>query len=114
MPRPISPVPRLLAALLVTASGAGRVASLWFRELDEAAVMSLLLGGIYLIIGIGLFGQSRFTLFVAAAVCSVVGFYLLGHLPALHWAQALAALADLVVVVCCALVLWDRRRQANA
>lgn len=114
MPRPISTFPRLLAAALVTSSGAGRIASLWFRELNEAAVMSLLLGGIYLIMGIGLFGQSRFTLFVAAAVCSVVGLYLLGNLPGLHGAQILAALADFIVVVCCAMVLWDRRRQTGA
>ena len=105
MPRPISTFPRLLAATLVTSTGAGRIASLWFRELDEAAVMSLLLGGIYLIMGIGLF--------VAAAVCSVIGLYLLGNLPTLHWAQILAALADFIVVVCCAMILWDRRRQAR-
>jgi len=113
MPRPISTFPRLLAAWLVTLSGAGRVASLWFRELDESAVMSLLVGAVYLIVGIGLFGQSRFTLFVAIAVCSVVGLSLLGDMPNLHSAQTLAALADLVVVVCCAMVLWDRQRQAQ-
>lgn len=109
----MSPLPRLLAATLVTASGAGRVASLWFRELDETAVMSLLVGAVYLVIGLGLFGQSRFALFVAIAVCSVVGLSLLGTLPHLHWSQTLAALADLVVVACCCMALWDRQRQAG-
>lgn len=107
-------LPRLLAAALVTTSGAGRVASLWFRELDETAVMSLLVGAVYLIIGIGLFGQSRFTLFVATAVCSTMGLSLLGRLSHLHWSQTLAALADVVVVVCCCMILWDRHRRAGA
>ncbi len=54
---------RMTAAALVVCSGAIRVASLWFRPLDGEAVLTLLIGAIYLIAGIGLFGQSRFALF---------------------------------------------------
>ena len=44
---------RVLAGLLITCSGLGRIASLWFRELNGDAVLALLVGAVYLIIGIG-------------------------------------------------------------
>lgn len=102
---------RLLAATLVTASGAGRITSLWFRDLDEAAVSALIAGSIYLIIGIGLFGQSRFALFVAIAMCATTAFFLLQRheLSQLQPAQQLAILADGLTVACCSAVLVLRR-----
>ena len=59
---------RFLAACLLTGSGVAHIAGLWFRELDERAVGAMLLGAVYLIIAIGLFGQSRFSLFLGALV----------------------------------------------
>lgn len=102
---------RLLAAIMVTASGAGRITSLWFRDLNEAAVAALLVGSVYLIIGIGLFGQSRFTLFVATAMCATTAFFLLQRhgLSQLQPAQQLAVAADGLTVICCGAVLLLRR-----
>mgnify|MGYP001825618739 CR=1 FL=1 len=37
---------RMVAATLVLCSGSARVASLWFRDLDQQAVIALLLGAI--------------------------------------------------------------------
>jgi len=59
---------RNLAAALITLSGAGQVAQLWFRELSGTAMAEAVLGIAYILVGIGLLGQSRFTLFVAIVV----------------------------------------------
>ncbi|MEH6588527.1 MAG: hypothetical protein V7720_18385 [Halioglobus sp.] len=104
---------RLLAASLVTLSGAGRVASLWFRELNEQAVAGLLLGAIYLIIGLGLFGQSRFTLFVAIAVCSLVALYTLRSIAVLEPLQQAGLATDLITIVFSATVLWHIRNRPS-
>ena len=63
---------RNLAALLVTLSGIGQVGMLWFRPLTGAVITDAVIGFTYIIIGIGLQGQSRFTLFVAIAVPATV------------------------------------------
>ena len=101
---------RMVAATLVTATGVAHVASLWFRELDAAAVLSIWVGGIYLIVGLGLFGQSRFTLFVASALCATSALRALadvGTLTGLQWA---GMTADLVAATCCGMALWGRQR----
>lgn len=53
---------RNLAALLVSLSGVTHVAQLWFREIDESSLFTALVGMVYLLLGLGLSGQSRFTL----------------------------------------------------
>jgi hypothetical protein len=104
---------RLLAAILVTFSGAGKVASLWFRELDQQAVAALLLGTVYLIIGLGLFGQSRFTLFVAISVCSLVSLYTLKSIAVLEPLQQAGLAADLITIVLSTTVLWHVRNRPS-
>ena len=54
---------RNFAATLVTLSGIAHIAALWHRELTEAALLDALLGSVYLIIGLGLYGQSFGTLY---------------------------------------------------
>lgn len=56
---------RNAAATLITACGISHIAELWFRDIDTTALAGALFGAGYLIIGIGLFGQSRFVLFLA-------------------------------------------------
>lgn len=100
---------RNCAATLVTALGTGLVAALWFRELDRTALLDALAGSIYLFIGIGLYGRSRFTLFVAIAVCAGNIFHLSrygGNPGAVH---QLRMLADLIVILCSGWVLWQVR-----
>ncbi|MEM8561280.1 MAG: hypothetical protein AAGF57_03555 [Pseudomonadota bacterium] len=59
---------RALTALLILASGGGQVALLWLRDLEPNILIGAFLGVVYIIIGLGLLGQSRFTLFVALVV----------------------------------------------
>lgn len=115
MPRHLITKLRLLAATLVLCAGTVRVASLWFRELDEQAVLTLLVGAVYLILGIGLFGQSRFSLFAAILICSATSLFALNHftLPAMLPLQLAAIGADAVTVACCTLVLWRVRKEPS-
>lgn len=109
MNRRANQLARPLAALLVTAIGIGHIASLWFRELDAAAVLSIWVGGLYLLVGLGLFGQSRFTLFVASALCATSALRALAELGELHTLGWLVMLADLVAAIACGMSLWGRQ-----
>jgi hypothetical protein len=57
---------RNIAALLVSLSGVTHVAQLWFRDIDEGSLLTALIGMVYLLLGLGLSGQSRFTLWACA------------------------------------------------
>lgn len=107
---------RNLAALLITLSGVGQVAVLWFRELTGAAVIDAVVGITYIIIGIGLQGQSRFTLFVAIVVPATAAAYILQTSPAgtLGSLQLTRLGLDLAVILCSALVLANSRNRASA
>lgn len=102
---------RTFAAILITLAGAALITALWFRELTETAVLDAALGAIYLIIGIGLFGRSRFTLFTALVVPALDAAWMLHGTPAaaLEPVQLTRLAADGLVVLSAALVLIRRR-----
>jgi hypothetical protein len=105
---------RLLPALTIALSGVCQVAALWFRELDDAAVIDALIGAVYLFIAIGLFGRSRFTLFVGIVVPLIAGAFALAN-----WQQlpepwlALRLAADAVITLGCTVVLWRVRHDPS-
>jgi len=98
---------RNLAALLITLSGMGQVAMLWFRPLTGEAVIDAVIGITYIIIGIGLQGHSRFTLFVAIAVCATAATLILNSEPlaAMASLQQTRLALDLAVILCSVIVL---------
>lgn len=104
---------RTFAAILITLAGAAQITALWFRELTGMAVLDAVLGAIYLLIGIGLFGRSRFTLFVALVVPALDAAWMLHRAPAaaLDAVQVTRLAVDLLVALSAALVLarWRRR-----
>ncbi|MBP6724964.1 MAG: hypothetical protein KA137_08990 [Halioglobus sp.] len=95
---------RVLAALLITLSGFGLVAMLWFRELTGAALIDAAVGVVYIIIGIGLQGQSRFTLFLAIGVPAAAAALVFSSMPegALERLQIARLSIDLAVILCAA------------
>jgi hypothetical protein len=103
---------RVLAAMLITLSGIGQVAALWFRELTGAALIDAFIGVVYIIIGIGLQGQSRFTLFLAIAAPAAAAALVLNSTPdGAHSALQIGRLlVDLAVIVCSTLVLANTRQ----
>ena len=102
---------RVFAAILITTSGAGQVALLWFRDLSPDTLTGAFVGVVYIIIGIGLLGQSRFALFVAIVIPLASATVLLNVVPggAPATLQIVRLSIDLLVVTCSALVLASSR-----
>lgn len=100
---------RNTAATLMCLSGALQIAALWQRELTGVAVADVLCGTVYLVIGIGLFGQSRFSLFMAMLVPSVAIAVLLYFVLPPAQIHTLRMSVDVVIVLLCAIVLWETR-----
>lgn len=98
---------RTLAALLITASGTGHVATLWAWPLNADTVLTAACGGIYLLLGLGLFGLSRTSLILGMALPLARSLLVLWFLGAtqLHWPGYLFLTADLLVISLCAVIL---------
>ena len=81
-----------------------------------AITLALLVGAVYLITGIGLFGQSRFALFFAVIACATSATLAIGGstLAAMPSLQQASVLADGLTVLLCTLVLWQLHRQPAA
>ena len=100
---------RNTAATLMCLSGILQIAALWLRELTGAALVDGLWGTVYLVIGLGLFGQSRFSVFMAILMPSAATgalFYTLGQPQQMY---NLRIAVDAIVVLLCAMVLWETR-----
>ena len=111
MPPPPVRLQRYAAATIVAVSGVAQIATLWRYRLSEGVLLTALIGSVYLLIAIGLYGRSRFTLFLAAGVSAAcAGMLILGGLP-WPWpaVQLIRFASDIAVVVLCCRVLWSVR-----
>lgn len=104
---------RYFAAILITLSGIGHIGALWLRELTGEALTDALLGSVYLIIGIGLFGQSRFTLFMAIVIPAIAGALLYNAFPDPGHVHSARLAVDATVVLCSVMVLWQVRNNPS-
>jgi hypothetical protein len=106
---------RNIAATLITIIGCSHIAELWFTELSRETLLLALLGAIYLFIGIGLFGRSRFTLFLAMAL-PAAGIALALQLDPIESMSAVVLLritTSLMVIVLSTNVLWSVRNNPS-
>ncbi len=104
---------RNCAATLVTISGLSLIAALWLRELTGPALLDAFIGSVYLFIAIGLYGRSRFTLFVAMAACGASLVWLSNREDVASAPVQLRMLADLMAILCCGWVLWQVRNDPS-
>jgi hypothetical protein len=104
---------RKLAATLLTLSGIAHIAALWLRELNGAALADALLGAVYLIIGIGLFGQSRFSLFMAIVIPAAAAALVLNAFPEHDDIYRTRIAVDAIVILSCTVVLWSVRKNPS-
>jgi hypothetical protein len=101
---------RNLAAFLLMLSGISHVAQLWFRETDATALFTALVGMVYLVLALGLSGQSRFALWatgvtlVTDGVNSVLWSPKAAN-PLIMWHIAI----DGIVAVLCVYILYRTR-----
>lgn len=112
-PRPVRAL-RYLSAALLTLSGLAQIGALWWRELNGAAVTDAVLGTVYLIVAIGLFGQSRFTLFMGIVIPAAAAAYTVQYtLPAGAGAYTARLAVDAIVILGSAVVLWRVRHDPS-
>lgn len=111
---------RNFSASLITLSGISHIAELWLRDLNVAAILNALLGATYLFIGIGLFGRSRFALFLTAVVPSTVaalainGYPIDGSTTAVFNSLAPAQMsAEIIAAIFCAMILFTVRNDPS-
>lgn len=104
---------RHTAATLMCMSGIAQIAALWLRELTGTALIDGLWGTVYLAIGIGLFGHSRFSLFMGIAVPTAASGLLIYTLSQPEQIYALRIAIDVVVVLLCAIVVWETRHHPS-
>ncbi len=105
---------RIVAASLLCLSGLAHIAALWHRELTGMAIGDALLGSVYLIIAMGLFGKSRFSLFMAIVIPAAVTAWLYATLLQPGQVQLLRMGVDLSVALLSTLVLWNVRNNPSA
>jgi len=102
---------RNIATILILLSGLTHVAQLWFVKLDGTTILTALLGMSYLLIGLGLSGQSRFTLWLAtgipaaAAVTEIAGLSASPPGLLLLWHTG----TNITVALVCAYILYRTR-----
>ncbi|MEM6582237.1 MAG: hypothetical protein AAF699_13225 [Pseudomonadota bacterium] len=106
---------RVLTALLILASGSGQVALLWLHDLDPSILIGAFLGVVYIIIGLGLLGQSRFTLFVAVVVPLAGALWLLNLISesGINTMQFALLIVDVLVAFSAVLILVNTRGESR-
>jgi|AntAceMinimDraft_5_1070358.scaffolds.fasta_scaffold00850_7 hypothetical protein len=104
---------RNTAATLICLSGTGQIATLWLRELTGAALLDGLWGTVYVIIGIGLYGHSRFSLSLGMLIPIAAAALLFYTVPQPEQVYTLRIAVDVVVVLLCATVLWETRHHPS-
>ena len=102
---------RSLAATLMLLSGISHVAQLWFNPLDTPVLISALFGMMFLLLSLGLSGQSRFTLWITIFAVILNGISGGTELDMQHVEPVLAwhLAVDLVVALLCVYIVFRTR-----
>jgi hypothetical protein len=107
---------RNVAATLLTLAGISQIAKLWFTDIDALAMGGALFGSLYLIIGIGLYGQSRFALVLAIVVPAASIWLLLSLPPTEYYGQlerSQLGVAVIVIIMCTRVLLAVRKNPST-
>ncbi len=105
---------RRVAALLSCIAGIALIAGLWLRDLSGMVVIDAVGGAIYLLLALGLLGNSRFSLFMGIAIPSAVAAALWSWpLPEVPFREQ-QIIGNGLIAVLCALALWRVRNIPSA
>ncbi|GEM_PF-555779 len=97
---------RNLAAILSTLSGAGQCFALWLLPTTPMLLLTAWVGSLYLLLGLGLFGISRFSLVLAITLPPLRAWFGFAPLPIPAW-EFLRVACDLGVALLCLPALWS-------
>jgi hypothetical protein len=70
-------------------------------------------GTVYLIIGIGLFGHSRFSVYMGMVIPAAAIGLLLYQAPQPEQLYSLRVAVDVTIILLCAVVLWESRHHPS-
>lgn len=96
---------RNLAALLATLSGACQCLALWLLPTTPVLLGTALLGSVYLILALGLFGISRLSLFLAITLLPLRSWFGVLPLDIPNW-EFLRIACDIAIALLCLPMLW--------
>jgi hypothetical protein len=96
---------RNMAAIIATLSGAAQCLALWLLPVSPAALMTAFLGTLYLLLALGLFGISSFSLILAIVVLPLRSWFGLYPLGLEAW-ELIRIAGDLAIATLCVPVLW--------
>ncbi len=96
---------RNLAAVLTALSGSGQCLALWLLPTTPILLGTALMGSVYLILALGLFGISRLSLFLAVVFLPLRSWFGLLPLDLDTW-EFLRIACDLCIALLCLPVLW--------
>ncbi len=99
---------RNATALLTCVSAVGQISLLWVLDLGSAVLGVAFAGCLYLMLALGLFGVSRFALFLAGVLPGARALTAWNPLPVLAWEQ-LRTTGDLVIAILALCLLWRAR-----
>ncbi|MFT5710263.1 MAG: hypothetical protein ACI8QT_000957 [Halioglobus sp.] len=106
---------RNTAATLLCLSGITHIAGLWFQDINSHALVGALFGAVYLYIGVGLYGISRFALVTAILFPSIGAALALTNSPISSFSalQLTLLCANAAVIVLCSTVLFVVRKNPS-
>jgi hypothetical protein len=96
---------RNLAAVLTALSGTGQCLALWLLPTTPMLLGTALMGSIYLVLALGLFGISRLSLFLAVILLPLRSWFGLLPLDIPTW-EFLRVASDLAIALLCLPMLW--------
>jgi hypothetical protein len=96
---------RNLAAIIVTLSGAGQCFSLWLLPTTAQLLATALIGAVYILLGLGLFGIGRLSPLLAVFLLPLRSWFAVAPLPIDAW-EFLRIAGDLATALLCVPVVW--------
>ncbi len=94
-----------MAAILASISGAGQCLTLWLLPTTSSLLLIALCGTFYLLLGLGLFGISRLSLFLAILLPPLRGWLGIYPLDIPAW-ELLRIATDLAIALLCIPPFW--------
>ncbi len=104
---------RQLTATLMALCGLWQVTGLWLNPLSATSVVEALCGAVYLLVAVGLAGQSRFALWLAIVVATSMLWLNISGQPGWERPLLIRYAVDTLIILLSCRVLWLLRHQPS-
>jgi hypothetical protein len=97
---------RNFVAIAAGLAGASQASALWLLPTTPTLLMTALVGAAYLLLALGLFGISRFSLFLGATLPLIRAWFGFWPLPIAAW-EHLRIATEVAIALGCAVLVWS-------